>query len=409
MAVAVASVMVAGAVTGGGRVLRPLDVGLDASPLTGRWDWHGDCRFALPVAVALIVVRWGPTVAAGVRWSLGLGAAAASASIWAASLALTDGWSRLTAPLTTRYEYEPFAASIDDPIVFLRSFATRATEYPTHVKSHPPGATLVPWVLDSAGLGGAGWFAALVIAAWGVAVAAVLVAVRTASGEAAARRAAPAAVLLPAALWAATSADALFAAVFAVGIALAVRPDRRAAVAGGVVLGAGLLLSYGGVLLIGVPVGFHVLHRRWVHAAAIVAVVLVALIVVWVGSGFWWLDGLNATRELYWSGVAPRRPGLYLTLIGNPAALLLALGPATVAGVGVAVVRRSVRTVAVPALGLVAVVVADLSQLSRGEVERVWLAFAVLISGAAVGDRRPWLAAQAGAAIVVQAAVVSPW
>ena len=62
-----------------------------------------------------------------------------------------------------------------------------------------------------------------------------------------------------------------------------------------------------------------------------------------------------------------------------------------------------------PLTALAAVTLADLSQLSRGEVERIWLPFAVWIGAAAVGDRRPWLAAQAATGLVVQAALVSPW
>lgn len=62
-----------------------------------------------------------------------------------------------------------------------------------------------------------------------------------------------------------------------------------------------------------------------------------------------------------------------------------------------------------PLAALAAVAIANLSQLSRGEVERIWLPFAVLIATVAVGDRRAWLAAQAGVAIAAQAVLVSTW
>jgi hypothetical protein len=64
---------------------------------------------------------------------------------------------------------------------------------------------------------------------------------------------------------------------------------------------------------------------------------------------------------------------------------------------------------------VVAVLVADLSGLSRGEVERIWLPFlpwllvgaVALIRGRAVP--RPWLLAQAGCAIAVTAVVRTTW
>src|SRR5690606_28146260 len=49
-------------------------------------------------------------------------------------------------------------------------------------------------------------------------------------------------------------------------------------------------------------------------------------------AGFWWFDGLAATRRAYWSGIGAIRPAGYTTLAGNPAALALATGPAVAAG-----------------------------------------------------------------------------
>jgi methylthioxylose transferase len=60
-------------------------------------------------------------------------------------------------------------------------------------------------------------------------------------------------------------------------------------------------------------------------------------------------------------------------------------------------------------VALAAVFAADVSQHSRGEVERIWLPFVPWLALAAPGDRRGWLAAQVAVALVLQSAVVSPW
>jgi methylthioxylose transferase len=63
---------------------------------------------------------------------------------------------------------------------------------------------------------------------------------------------------------------------------------------------------------------------------------------------------------------------------------------------------------------MVAVVVADLSGLSKGEVERIWvpfLPFATLVVVRLASSRRAplWIAAQAGVAIALQTLLVWPW
>ncbi|MCA1588381.1 MAG: hypothetical protein LC744_06945 [Chloroflexi bacterium] len=380
------------------------DVNLGAAPLVGRWDLRLHPGLLVAGLLGGGIVVTGPRLAAKLRWRSLLTVVALASSAFATALATTDGWGRLTAAVTTRFEYEPHAATIGSATDFWRGFVDAVPDLPTHVKAHPPGAALVPWVLDRAGLGGAGWWAALVIAAWGVAAVAVLHAARSVLGEARARQAAPLLVVLPGAVWAATSADALFAAVLATGVAIAVagKGDRRSALAGGAVLGAGLLLTYGGALLLLVPAAVAWHRRRPGDFVATVAG-LAAVLVVAAVAGFWWLDGLAATRVEYWDGLASVRPGGYLTLLGNPAALALATGPAL--AVGLARRRPDVLAGAV----LVAVAVADLSQLSRGEVERIWLPFVPWLALAAAPASRRLLAAQVATAVTVQAVLWSPW
>ncbi|MGK2950586.1 MAG: hypothetical protein ACSLFP_18580, partial [Acidimicrobiales bacterium] len=384
-------------------------VALNAAPFVGRYDPALTAGLLLPVLLAGAVVAFGPVVAQEARFAVVAGAAGVGASLWAVALAASGGWDRVTAPLATRHEYEPFATTVVSLRDLFGGFDPTDASLPIHVRGHPPGAVVPPWLLDRLGLGGAGWFALLALAGWGLAVGAALVAARTVAGESAARRAAPALVLLPGAVWAGTSADALFAGVLALGVLLAVQARHRAAVGGGAVLGAGLLLTYGGTLVLGMA-GLHaVLARRWLHAALIGAGAATVLLVVWAWSGFWWLDGLAGTREAYWSGVAASRPGLYLTVAGNPAAFAVAAGPAVLAGLWTAVQGWRLPASRLPLLGLLVVVLADLSQMSRGEVERIWLVFLPWVALAAPGHRRSWLAAQAVVAIGVQVLLRSPW
>jgi hypothetical protein len=64
---------------------------------------------------------------------------------------------------------------------------------------------------------------------------------------------------------------------------------------------------------------------------------------------------------------------------------------------------------------LVALVIADVSGLSKAEVERIWQPFYPLLLLAAAGvastrsATRSWLAAQVGLAIAVESATHSPW
>jgi hypothetical protein len=338
-----------------------------------------------------------------------------TATVWAGLLAARDGWAT---PFNRPSEYLRAAVAIDSPHEFLRTFATSAPDYPTHVKGHPPGATLAFWLLDRVGLRGAGWAAVVVVVAWGIAVAAVVAALAAVAGRGAARRAAPFVALSPAAVWAGFSADALFAATIATGVALVIlataqRGARATAMAavGGAVLGLSLHLTYGAVPLLVVP-ALVVIHRRRFDLVLPAALGAALVTAVFVAAGFWWLDGLAVTHQEYWDGVAARRPWPYHLLAGNPAALALAAGPAFAAGLG-RLRRGDTAAWLVPVGALVAVTVANVSGLSKGEVERIWLPYVPWLLTASVflpvGRQRTWLAAQAGVALVLQAVLRSPW
>ncbi|MEJ7844320.1 MAG: hypothetical protein WKF93_01650 [Acidimicrobiales bacterium] len=436
--------LVATSVVVGARVVadRP-DMAINAAPVVGRWDWHPSLGLLPAVVLGLAVVVAGPRLVARMSWGTVLVVAAVVAVLWPMLLAGADGLAAIGAPLGTRYEYLPVAADLDDPTAFLRDYVNTLGDQPTHVRGHPPGPVLALHALDRLGLGGEGWAAALVLAAWGAGAAAVLAAARAVAGIECARRAAPFVALVPGAVWAGTSMDALFGGVAAVGIALVVlglvapaTSRRRAdavALAGGVVLGIALHLTYGAVPLLVIPA---VVAWRWRRARPVVVAVagVAAVTGAFVAGGFWWFDGLAATRLEYETGLARLRPYGYFTALGNPGALALAVGPAVAAGLAALAVtawrrrwqpsddrgrRRWID--AVPAIALlpgaavVAVLAADLSGLSKGEVERIWLPFVpwlALAAGAvAVTARRAsvFLGAQVVLAVALQAGLLSPW
>jgi 4-amino-4-deoxy-L-arabinose transferase-like glycosyltransferase len=262
-----------------------------------------------------------------------------------------------------------------------------------------------------------GWNAVLVLAGGAASIPAVLVAARDVAGERAARAAAPFLVLVPAMIWW-SSGDALFTGVSAWSVTAIVvatgrtgrRGDRLAA-AGGVGLGVTAFLSYGLVLVALVPLVVAI-ARRNLRPVRFVALGAGAVFLAFAAGGFWWPDGLAATHAQYYAGVAARRPYSYF-LVGDLAAFALALGP--VAAVALARLRDR-RLWWLVGGCLAAVAVADLSGMSKAEVERIWLPFVpwVLVATAAFGLGRSsratrWLAVQGAAALAIAVTVRSPW
>ncbi len=128
-------------------------------------------------------------------------------------------------------------------------------------------------------------------------------------------------------------------------------------------------------------------------------------------AGFWWFDGYQLVVERYYQGIASDRPYAYWVW-ANLACLVLATGPAAAAGLRRAVAGRGPVNIVVWGAAA-AVVVATVSGLSKAEVERIWLPFAVwLVAGAALlpaSSRRAWLAAGAATALVVNHAFLTQW
>lgn len=407
-----------------GRQLR-----LPFPPLDASLDWRPSWRVGFAVAVGAIAVVWGPRVARDARWLTVLFGSVVLSAAWAVALALVDGVHGLVGSVTLNNEYFLDVGRVGSPGAFLHGFVAHIATYRIHVQGHPPGFLLTLWGVDRLGLGTPGAIATLEILVGVLAIPAVLLAVRDLAGEHTARAAAPFVACAPIAIWIATSADAFYTGVSAWAVALVVlgtgRRDRRGdvlALGGGILFGVTAFLSYGLVLLAIIPAAM-AWRRRNIRPLAVAALGSAAVFLGFAAAGFWWFDGLAATRVRYFAGVAARRP-YSAFLVANLACFTIALGPA----LAVALVRlRDRRLWLLVGAALAAVALADLSGMSKGEVERIWLPFAVwVLPSAAVlacarcrslGDRgvasprlaAPWLALQVAFAIGLQTLVRSPW
>ena len=393
------------------------DILLGAPPLSGRFNPGLQPQALVTLAVAAAIVAAAPWLRANLGWRGLLFASFAGAWIWAGALDLLDGGYWLTVPVLKPDEYLRDVPLVGSPGDLFRGLLDHPNAYVNHVQTHPPGMLLTLWGMDRIGAGGA-WPAALLMVTGGAAaVPAGLVAGREVMGEERARLAAPFLVLAPAAIWVATSADAFFAGVSCWGVALVIlatgRDGRRSdwlALAGGLLLGWALMLSYGLALMWVIPAIVAVARARLRPlCVAIAGPVLVLL--AFALAGFWWLDGFTASRNAHNAGIAATRPyGFFF--VDDLAAFAVALGPAVCAGF--AGLRARADWLLVGA-ALAAVFLADLTGLSKGEVERIWLPFAPFVMLAAAGlpgersATRGWLAGAALFAAFVEMLVRTAW
>jgi hypothetical protein len=379
------------------------------------------------VALAVAGVIWGPGIAARLRWRTLLLATYAGTVAWTLALAYVDGRAGLTHEIANHNEYLLTARRVHDVPALLRGFTDRIPvgapgSWPTHVAGHPPGALLLFVGLVGLGLGGS-FACALALTLLGCTTpVAVLLTLRRLGAEDVARRAVPFLVLAPAAIWVAVSADGVFAAVAAWGlaaVATATSSARRTAVwgwglLGGLLLGTCLLLSYGLPLLAPLALAVLVAGRSWRPFPA-VALGSIVPVLGFAVLGFRLWSAYPVLQDRYLAGIAAGRPASYW-LWADLAALLIGAGPALGAGLGslVAAGRRSPRSVRllVAAAGL-AVLAADASRMSKAEVERIWLPFLpwLLLATACLPERwrRPMLGAQVVVALLVQHLVVTNW
>ena len=390
--------------------------------------WHPRVGWGTVPALLLAVlgVRHAGALAESLPWRRLLIVVFLAGLAWMLALAFVDGSHGVSRILGEQYEYLRTARSTTDLHATLQEYVSRIRveagprHWPVHIAGHPPGALTFFVALDRIGLG-SGFAAGMVVTVLAATTAvAVLVTARLLGAEGAARRAAPFLVLGPAAVWQSVSADAMFAATAAWGIAcLALAATRRSlgwSVLAGLLLGCCVMMSYGLPLLGVLAVAVLVVARSWFPLVP-ASVAALAVVLVFAMFGFSYLDALPAIHDRYFEGVGGRRPWAYW-IWGDLAALAFSAGP--IAFAGVAQLSRArfrdagTRTVAwLSGAGVAMVLLADLSQMSRAEVERIWLPFVpwLLLSCALLPEpwRRRGLVVQVVLALAVQHLLLTGW
>jgi hypothetical protein len=367
-------------------------------------------------------LNWGTLLIVG--WTVGFG--------WIFSLASVDGdWAT---KLLSPHEYLHDLPFVGDPWVFLRGFTERIVNVPdawtTHVSVHPPLATLFFWFLQQAGLGGPAWGALACMLAGSLALPAWAVTLRALGAPVAARQFVPWAAVFPGAVWIGVSGDAVFLGVASLAVTAAcwgaVHRSLAASLAGGLLFGALLYLSYGhllygivavtGLLLTVRRSGWTVVRRGWLVTAGGVC----AVVVFFTLAGFRWWEGLAQVQLRYYQGIADSRPYSYFVwanlaafvVCASPVvALLLAQAVRAVAGTGGRQLEAAPAWLSLA--GLAVIGLSDLSGLSKAETERIWLTFTFTVwcaAGLAPPTWRRWGLVAAGFwALAVNHLLMTEW
>jgi hypothetical protein len=400
-------------------------------PLHATWNPRVGPGTVPAVLIALLGARYATALAQTLPWRRLLVVSWLAGTTWMLALATVDGRDGIGQILQTPYEYLRTARATTDLHHTLQEYVGRIPysaapdNWPVHIAGHPPGALSFFVLLFRLGLG-SGLAAGLVVTLIAATTAAAtLVTLRALGAEELARRAAPFLVLGPAALWQCVSADGMFAAVAAWGLAAlalatASAGKRRAAwsVVAGLLLGYAVMLSYGLPLLAILALAILFLGRSW-RPLLPAAVTAAGVVLTYAAFGFDYLAALHALHGRYWDGVARHRPAGYW-MWGDLAALVCSAGPLLGAAVAVAWARR--REASDPAVRVVVVLVgaavttvlaADASQMSRAEVERIWLPFVPwLLLGCSLLPER-WrhrgLVLQLAAALLLQHLLRTGW
>ncbi|WP_243064496.1 hypothetical protein [Humibacter sp. RRB41] len=402
-------------------------------PLHARWMPRigpGSIPAIVLAAGAVVFAPW----AARQRWRWLLLLTFGYGLAWMLALATVDGLAGVGHILDTSYEYLNTARAVTDPIAVLHEYVSRIPlhspdHWPVHIAGHPPGALFFFVALVRLGLGSGLAAGTVVIVIAATTPVAVLVTLHRLGAGTAARRAAPIIALGPAAVWMAVSADAVFGSLAAWGLcclAFSARSTSRSrsiawAVVAGLALGYCVMMSYGlpvlGVLALAVLAA----ARSW-RPLPWAAGSALAVVLAFAAGGFVWWQAYPVLVRRYYDGVQKYRPYSFW-IWGNLSALGFSAGPVVGSAVAAAFARgRSVvnripsqtRVVVLLALAALAcVLVADISGMSKAEVERIWLPFEPwMLAGTALLSarwRRWGLAVQLTMALLVQHLLFTGW
>ncbi len=352
-------------------------VGSAGAPFTGFLRWKIEIGSLLAPITAV-------TVLAGVRmgllerlgWGAVLVTSYAASVWWAIALALVDGGNGFASPVDSPSEYLRDVPAVGGhPGHFLATFVERSPDYSVATRTHPPGPVLLLWVLGKVGITRPEVIGILITLVGCAYVPLLAVGVRSLCHENAARRLLPVLVLAPYAVWLAVSMDAVVLVMAAGFVTLGVvgsEPGRRPywALGSGLLLGCTALMNYA-VAWLGVSVIAVYFVRRRPMLMVVTAVGGLLPLVLAQIAGFSWRAGLSAAQADFSTRVGPHRSWLLWAFL-DVVLLLIACGPA--------IIRAARRLHLTPGWPFVvgaalAVGFAILSGLSRGEVERSWLAF----------------------------------
>ena len=398
------------------------DVRVHWPPLHADWDPRVGVLTLPAMVIGLLLVVALPWIARSLPWRALLATAFATTWVWIVALAMTEGSEGLARTFERRQEYVYDAQSVGSIHTMLQTFVDRIPmdapdNWYVHVAGHPPGALLYFVGVDRLGITDPFWIGVVCVTIASTAIVAVMITLRTLGHERTARAAMPWIVLAPTAVWMGVNGDAVFTAVAAWGLALlAIAAKRRRvipAVGAGVLLGYCVYLSYGLVLLGILALAVLLIARTWRPLPWAVGGALVVAAGFTLG-GFAWWEAYPVLRERYYDGIASERAFSYWVW-GNIAAWTFTAGLAVWAAFPAAVraVRRRNVLAQLAAAAVLTTVVADLSGMSKAEVERIWLPFTIWIVALPVllPERwhRPLLLSQVVLALLAQHLILTRW
>jgi len=376
------------------------------------WSPHVDpgwAALALPLAVvvAAAMVAAAALARSSTRRAWLAGSLLGAFALDLAVAALAGGPRAWQAPLAYAGEYPGAVGQVGSVPAFLAHFAERVPALPDFAAQHPPGATLFYALVARVwpGLSGAA-LATVAAACLGLLVVAALA--RDELGEAGERWAVVCWALAPAVvLYAATSADAMWAPLLA-GAALAAHRGlaRRSpawTLAGGALLWLASMLSFAAVLVLpfllvrAAAVGSGPGRPwRWAvgWAALTAATVLALAAALWLATGYDVVATVRAVDRFWSTAPGTRQRVWWAWLLGDLVAFVAVLG----VPLSAALVTRTWAALRARAWG--SFEVATLASLlagaawghTKGEVERMWqflVPFAVVV---AVGQLVRWRA-----------------